>query len=84
MVQFFLFMVKTSRFPSYLFEDIQQKNPKWSSWTCFCETVWNKNNLSKRVINRYFDALVEKDDYSRNDKKALLGQLYKLSEGIVL
>jgi hypothetical protein len=76
--------MKNARFPIYEFNEIQRLNPYWSSWICFTEVIWKRNNLSKRIINRYFDKLVEKDDYAKKDRKSLLSQLYALSEGRVL
>lgn len=76
--------MKQSRFPIYLFNETQKMNPFWSSWVCFCETVWNKNGLSKRIINRFFDKLIDKDDYDKKDRRSLLRQLYELSEGRVV
>lgn len=25
---------------SYQFKEIRRANPYWSSWVCFCETLW--------------------------------------------
>ena len=77
-------MVKQSKFPLVEFRETERLNPNWSSWTCFCETIWKRNGLSKRTINKAFDKLVGKDDYDKKDRKALLFQLYELSEGRVI
>lgn len=76
--------MKTSKFPTEEFKENQRLNKYWSSWTCFCDVIWKRNGLSKRTINRAFDKLVEKDDYAKKDRKALLFQLYELSEGRVI
>jgi hypothetical protein len=73
--------MKSSKFPTIEFCETQRLNPQWSSWVCFTETIWKRNGLSKRTINKAFDKLVEKDDYSKSDRKPLLYQLYELSEG---
>lgn len=76
--------MKQSKFPTVEFKETERLNPKWSSWICFAETVWKRDGLSKRTINKSFDKLVEKDDYDKKDRKSLLFQLYELSEGRVI
>lgn len=76
--------MKQSKFPLVEFNETQRLNPFWSSWICFAEIVWKRNGLSKRTINKAFDKLVKKDDYAKSDRKALLNQLYELSEGRVI
>jgi hypothetical protein len=61
------------------FEKIQERNPFWSSFICFSETISGKN-FKPETISRHFQKLVDKDDYSRSDKKEILGQLCTLSE----
>jgi hypothetical protein len=73
--------MKQAKFPTVEFNETKRLNPFWSSWICLAETVWKRNGLSKRTINKAFDKLVEKDDYSKSDRKPLLHQLYELSEG---
>ena len=57
------------------FNNIQQKNPYWSSYVCFFSAI-ERQNFTKQTIARWFNKLVEKDDYSSSDKKAILTQLY--------
>lgn len=71
--------MNTARFPLIEFQEISRLNPYWSSWICFCETIKNKKNLSKRTIKQYFKRLIDKDDYVQNEKRELLNSLYKLS-----
>ena len=57
------------------FKNIQKKNPFYSSWTCFAETVKNRN-YTKRTINFWFNRLVDTEDYRREERKELLSFLY--------
>ena len=63
------------------FSNISEKNPKWSSHTCFAEAV-EEQGFSKQAISRWFNKLVEKDDYAREDKKAVLGFLISLANPV--
>lgn len=56
------------------FNLIQKKNPLWSSLVCFHQTIVNRR-LTERSISENFSRLVDKDDYSRKDKGAILKQL---------
>ena len=63
------------------FNNISQLNPYWSSYVCFTEAVKDQN-FSQRIISKYFNTLVEKDDYNKRDKKELIKNLLSLSEKI--
>jgi len=65
-------------FPKQLFYDTQRLNPYWSSFTCFCEVVKGKKYLRRPTITKWFNELVEKDDYGKRDKGELLGFLFSL------
>ena len=60
------------------FDDISSKNPHWSSYICFAEVI-KQQKFNKESIRIWFNKLVDKDDYDKKDKKALLDQLYALS-----
>jgi len=60
------------------FDNIVEKNPNWSSYLCFAETIKNRN-FSKRIIRKHFNQLVEKDDYSMTEKREIINYLYQLS-----
>ena len=60
--------MKTANFPIVEFQNIVRLNPCWSSWTCFCEIVKDRKNLSAKTIKRYFSKLVDKDDYAASEK----------------
>lgn len=60
------------------FDSLREKRPLWSSYACFVAAIKGKG-FGKDAIRRWFNKLVEKDDYTKNDKKALLENLDKLS-----
>jgi predicted RNA-binding protein YlxR (DUF448 family) len=62
-----------------VFNKIKNKNPDWSNYICFAETI-RRRKFSKQTIVRYFNRLVDTDDYQNKDKKSLLQQLLKLSQ----
>lgn len=61
------------------FNNISKQNHYWSSYICFAEAVKDQN-FSRRTISKYFNALVEKDDYDKRDKKELIKNLLSLSK----
>ncbi len=60
------------------FKNIEAKNPYWSSYVCFFMAI-EKQNFSQQMIARWFNKLVDKDDYSSKEKKAVLAHLYDCS-----
>lgn len=60
------------------FNRIVEKNPNWSSYVCFAETVKGKK-FSKDMLHRWFHKLVNKEEYARNEKTGILTQLENLS-----
>jgi len=61
------------------FHNISEKNPYWSSCTCFIRAVIGQR-FSKQTIHRWFNKLVDKDDYAHEDKRALLAQIEKITK----
>lgn len=61
------------------FDNISKANPYWSSYICFSAVIRGQK-FSKQMIHRWFNKLVEKDDYDKRDKKALLAYLCWLAE----
>jgi len=59
------------------FNKIQEKNPIWSSHTCFAEAI-KEQGFSREMIHEWFNKLVDKDDYAKKEKKAVLAHLEKL------
>ena len=63
-------------FPYLEFKNTSKANPYWSSWTCFCETIEKKKNISNKTIKKYFDKLIDKDDYTKKERVELLKYLF--------
>jgi hypothetical protein len=60
------------------FNNIAERNSSFSSYLCFAKAIKGQR-FSKQVINRWFQKLVDKDDYANNEKSSLLRYLYDLS-----
>ena len=52
------------------FKKISEKNPYWSDNTCFAVAITGQN-FSRQTIAKWFNKLVDKNDYGKNDKKAI-------------
>ncbi len=63
------------------FNNITEKNPNWSSYTCFAEAIKGQG-FSKQTIHRWFQKLVDKSDYARSEKKEILAHLEGLSNSV--
>jgi len=63
------------------FKNISQKNPYWSSCVSFAETC-NSRCFKERTIQFWFNKLVDKNDYEKRDKKALLSHLLYCSKSV--
>ena len=57
---------------------IQKRNPLLSDYLCFAETLKGRT-FARATIRKHFNELVDKDDYSREDKRSILKHLYNLS-----
>jgi len=62
-----------------VFLKIKRGNPYWPDYICFAEAV-DGRKFSKRTISYHFNRLVDKNDYSRRDKKDIIEHLVKLSK----
>ena len=60
------------------FQNITEKNQSLSSYTCFAKAVKGQD-FNKQTVHRWFQKLVDKDDYERSEKKILLAHLDNLS-----
>ena len=60
------------------FNNITEKKPFWSSFICFAEAVKGQR-FTKPILHRWFQKLVQKDDYAQSDKRTLLRHLDFLS-----
>ena len=61
------------------FNQIVKKNPLWSSYVCFSETV-EGGCFTEKNIRYYFNRLVNKNDYLKSEKKAIIKYLLGLSK----
>ena len=61
------------------FDGIVEKNPNLSSYTCFARAIKGQG-FNKQTIHRWFQKLVEKDDYEKKEKRAILAHLENLSK----
>lgn len=60
------------------FHNIQEKNPNLSSYICFARTI-KAQRFNRQTTHRWFQKLVEKTDYERRDKRAVLAHLDNLT-----
>ena len=60
------------------FFNIKEKNPQWSSYYCFYEAIKGQN-FGRQTIHRWFQKLVDADDYARSEKRDILAHLVGLS-----
>ena len=56
------------------FLNISRFNPYWSSYICFTETI-RDCHFKKRTIYKWFEKLVDRDDYDKKDKWEILRYL---------
>ncbi|MBU1289960.1 hypothetical protein KKG85_01815 [Patescibacteria group bacterium] len=61
-----------------VFNTISNQNPYWSSFTCFAETVKDRN-FGRPAIAQWFNRLIDKGDYGKKHRSTLVEQLYRLS-----
>lgn len=61
------------------FKNIKEKHPEWGSYIVLAETVY-RSNFSKDRLARAFNALVDKEEYLKEEKKELLAYLYELNK----
>ena len=63
------------------FDSIVEKNPNLSSYTCFARSIKGQG-FNKQTIHRWFQKLVDKDDYEKKEKRAILAHLENLSKPV--
>jgi hypothetical protein len=56
------------------FNKLSRKNPYWSTLTCFTETIYGVG-FSRQSIHRWFNILVNRNDYNKADKKEIMAFL---------
>lgn len=60
------------------YNEIKKKNPYWSSYICFCETIRNKR-YGEQTVAQWFNKLVDIDDYDKKEKREIIHFLKNLS-----
>ena len=60
------------------FNNIQGKQPGWSSYVAFAVAITGQK-FSKESLHRWFNKLVEKDDYDKKDKRGIMKHLEDLT-----
>lgn len=63
------------------FNNIAEKNPHWSSYICFAEAVKGQR-FSRQITHHWFNRLVDKNDYARDEKRGVLAHLDNLSNDV--
>lgn len=63
------------------FQAIRERNPYWGDLICFSEAV-ARQNFQPQIVARWFNQLVDKNDYLPRDKKDILIQLNNLSKSV--
>ena len=61
------------------FNNTIKKNPNLGSNTCFARAV-NEQAFNRQTIHRWFQKLVDKDDYAKKEKRSVLAHLRNLSD----
>jgi len=56
------------------FKKFTADNPGWSSYVCFAEAIRGQG-FSHDRMSRWFNRLVSSDEYSRDEKGAILAHL---------
>jgi len=69
-------------FPKQTFYEHQKMNPCWSDFTCFCETIRGRKYLRRPTITKWFNTLVDSEDYGKEDKGEVLGFLFNLAREV--
>lgn len=59
------------------FKKIQDENPALGDYICFARAITGQN-FSERIITFWFNKLVPKDDYLKEEKKDLIKHLMSL------
>ncbi|MDO8558629.1 MAG: hypothetical protein Q7S09_05645 [bacterium] len=63
------------------FKNISEKKPLWSTHTCFALAI-QEQDFGTQAIHRWFNRLVSNDDYAKNEKRAILRHLEKLTKPV--
>lgn len=62
-----------------IFSKLNEEHPYWSTLVCFSESIFRKN-FNRESIHRWFNKLVDTDDYDTRDKKEIMNFLESISK----
>ena len=71
-----------AKFPTIEYENHKKFNPFWSDFSCFVATIKGKKQISTRNIRKYFNELVDKNDYAQEDKNEIIKYLLEVRDSI--
>ena len=74
--------MNTSNFPIVEFQEKKRLYPSKSDHTCFAEIIANRKKLSSKTIKKYFNILIDKDDYAEDEKRDVVKYLINLAHSI--
>lgn len=63
------------------FKELQQKNPELSTAMVFTKLIRGRK-MAKGEILKWFNRLVEKEDYSGREKREVLSWMFNFSNGL--
>ena len=63
------------------FNNIKTRNPYWSDYICFAEAVKGQK-FTRDILMRWFNKLVDKDDYAKRDKRKIITNLRALTNDV--
>ncbi len=64
------------------FQQIEQKNPYWSSLICFTEAIRGQR-FKKDTLHRSFNKLVNRDDYQECHRRDILKNIFEANKEII-
>jgi negative regulator of replication initiation len=63
------------------FKKVEAKHPEYSSYLAFADAIWGENFCKDKLV-RHFNKLVEKEDYDKAEKKAVVRFLLSLTRAL--
>lgn len=75
----FLILLKFMKSIERRFKKIAKANKNWTTYDCFAVAVY-KQKFNEVIIGRWFNKLVDTEDYFNDEKKDVLRHLYNISK----
>jgi hypothetical protein len=63
------------------FKKVETKHPEYSSYLAFADAIWGENFCKDKLV-RHFNKLVDKEDYDKTEKKAVVRFLLSLTKAL--